>query len=256
MRHYVYALIDPRDATPFYVGKGVAARRFRHFKKAPLDERSNPDKVKRVRDIEESGLAPQAIVLSWHSTQAEAYAAEKKGIATIGIDKLTNKNEGGAGKLVAGTTSLADGENPQQLTPKQERFAILVAGGMGQSDAYREAYDTSNMKADSIHRKAKELMDNVKIAARIKQLKAPAIEAQQVTLDSLFDGLGRALALAEQTDQPSAMVAAMREMGKLADLYPAEKRENRNYDMTQLADRIQQGRDRLRVINGGQSDAG
>ena len=73
----------------------------------------------------------------------------------------------------------------------------------------------------------------------------------ELTVEKLLERLNDALELAEETDQPSAMTATLREMGKLADLYPAEKRENRNFEMTQLADRIQQGRDRLRVVDGG-----
>ena len=44
-----------------------------------------------------------------------------------------------------------------KLTPKQERFAQLVAGGTNQSDAYRGAYNTSRMKPATVNREAKAL---------------------------------------------------------------------------------------------------
>lgn len=38
------------------------------------------------------------------------------------------------------------------------------------SEAYRRAYDAGKMKAATVNRKAKELMDNGKITARIEEL--------------------------------------------------------------------------------------
>ena len=54
------------------------------------------------------------------------------------------------------------------ISQKMEGFCISIISGMGQSDAYREHYNCSKMKPESIHRKAKELIDNVKIAARLE----------------------------------------------------------------------------------------
>lgn len=245
MQFYIYALIDPRDLKPFYVGKGTASRRFNHMKSIPGS--TVGPKGQRIAEIIEAGLTVQPAVLSWHETEEEAYAAEKKKIAEIGLENLTNKAVGGNG---------ARKIHQAKLTSKQERFAQLVAAGESQSDAYRATYNCQNTLDKTIHESASRAAADPKIAARIKELRAPAVRKIELSVQKLLERLNDALELAEQTDQPSAMVAAMREMGKLADLYPAEKRENRNFDMTQLADRIQQGRDRLRVINGGQSDAG
>lgn len=44
------------------------------------------------------------------------------------------------------------------------------------SDGYRKAYDTSRMKPTTVNRKAKELMDNGNIQARIKELRDRAAE--------------------------------------------------------------------------------
>jgi hypothetical protein len=58
------------------------------------------------------------------------------------------------------------------LTAKQENFAKAIAlQEMNYSDAYRHAYDSENMKPETINRKAKELIDDGKVAARVKELK-------------------------------------------------------------------------------------
>lgn len=84
------------------------------------------------------------------------------------------------------------------LTPKQEAFAVAVAAGNSLSDAYREAYDAKAMKAETINRKATELMKDGKITARVAELRKPAAEAAQVTLQWHIDELKRLKALAEQ----------------------------------------------------------
>jgi len=57
------------------------------------------------------------------------------------------------------------------LTGKQRHFAQCVAGGMTQSDAYREAYDVGkNTKPATIHVKSSALMAESKIRARVDAL--------------------------------------------------------------------------------------
>lgn len=56
------------------------------------------------------------------------------------------------------------------LTPKQAKFAQLIAEGVNQSDAYRESYDT-NGSDKTIHVEASRLMNNEKIVAVVERLK-------------------------------------------------------------------------------------
>ena len=58
------------------------------------------------------------------------------------------------------------------LTAKQEAFAQAVASGKTQADAYRCAFDAENMKAETIHKRASELMDNGEVAGRVAHLKS------------------------------------------------------------------------------------
>lgn len=101
-----------------------------------------------------------------------------------------------------------------KLTLKQENFCLKYIETGNASEAYRHAYDTSRMNPDSVNRKAKEVMDNVKIAARIADLRKPFIEKHEVTVDSLIKELeeAREAALKAETVQSSAAVSAT--MGK------------------------------------------
>jgi len=53
---YVYALIDPRDESWFYVGKGNGRRISKHF--IPSNLQANTHKTYKIRSIEDSGYEP------------------------------------------------------------------------------------------------------------------------------------------------------------------------------------------------------
>jgi len=57
------------------------------------------------------------------------------------------------------------------LTAKQEEFAVAVAGGKSQSDAYRQAYDAENMTQSQIWVESSTLAKNQKVADRIAFLR-------------------------------------------------------------------------------------
>lgn len=57
------------------------------------------------------------------------------------------------------------------LTPKQELFAQLVAGGMGGSDAYRQAYKAENMTDAAIAVEAFKSIRHPKIALRLNEIR-------------------------------------------------------------------------------------
>jgi len=56
------------------------------------------------------------------------------------------------------------------LTAKQSSFADGLVSGLSNADAYRQAYDTSNMKAATIHNEACKLAALPHVAARVDQL--------------------------------------------------------------------------------------
>ncbi len=74
--------------------------------------------------------------------------------------------------------------NPARaLTAKQEAFSVAVAKGRTASDAYRASYGAKDMSAKTITEAASRLVKNSKVAARVAELRAPALEASQVDVD-------------------------------------------------------------------------
>jgi phage terminase small subunit len=72
------------------------------------------------------------------------------------------------------------------LTEKQGRFCLAYIETGNASEAYRRAYDAESMKPKTVNRKAKELMDNGKITARIAELRQPAVElARRYTVEAI-----------------------------------------------------------------------
>ena len=104
------------------------------------------------------------------------------------------------------------------LTPKQENFCLAYLETGNASEAYRRAYDIGTMKPESVNRKAKELLDNVKITARLTQLRAPIIAKAQLTVEDLLRELEEARRLAIDTEQPSPAVSATMGKAKLLGL--------------------------------------
>jgi len=104
------------------------------------------------------------------------------------------------------------------LTPKQERFAQLYIELGNASEAYRQSYDASRMKPTTVNRKAKELLDNGKIAARIEELREQHRARHNVTVDSLTDDLDEDRAFARAKGSPAAAVSATLGKAKLHGL--------------------------------------
>ena len=104
------------------------------------------------------------------------------------------------------------------LTPKQESFCQRYMETGNASEAYRLSYDAAGMKPESINRKAKELIDNGKIAARLSELRAEVQAAHGVTVASLIAELEEARQVGKERGQASAMAAATMGKARLAGL--------------------------------------
>ena len=100
------------------------------------------------------------------------------------------------------------------LTAKQEAFAQGIADGLDQASAYRAAYDAENMSDPAIYVEASRIMDNPKVALRVKELRQAIEEAHKLSVSDLIRELeeARAVAMTAETPQSSAAVAAT--MGK------------------------------------------
>ena len=80
------------------------------------------------------------------------------------------------------------------LTPKQEAFAVEYVGTGNASEAYRRAYNATNMKRDTIHSRASELLKHGGIAARVAQLKVHLAADNEVTLGEVAAAFGMGVA--------------------------------------------------------------
>ncbi len=108
---------------------------------------------------------------------------------------------------------------PTTLTPKQENFCLAYLETGNASEAYRRAYDAGGMSDTSINRKAKELVDNGKIAARIEEMRAPIREKAMLTLESHLARLEELSRKAEEAEQFGPAITAETNRGKAAGLY-------------------------------------
>lgn len=110
------------------------------------------------------------------------------------------------------------------LTPKQEKFAQGVASGKTQADAYRAAYDAKNMKAETIQKRASELMSDGAISGRVKTLREPIVKKVGITLESHLDDMMKLRNMAAKEKQYGAAIAAEIARGKAAGVH-IEKQE-------------------------------
>jgi len=105
------------------------------------------------------------------------------------------------------------------LTPKREAFAQAVASGMSQADAYRSAFESGKMKPETIQSAASRLMADYKVSARVEEIRKPAVEKAQITLESHLERLKQLSEKAEQEGQLSAAITAEVSRGKASGLY-------------------------------------
>ena len=106
-----------------------------------------------------------------------------------------------------------------KLTPKQEKFCQIRVETGNATEAYRQAYDCSRMKPESINRKAKFLMDQGKIRARIDQLQADHRKRHDITIDTLTGDFIEDRDGARGKGDFGTAVKATQEIGKLHGLY-------------------------------------
>lgn len=105
------------------------------------------------------------------------------------------------------------------LTQKQENFCLAYIETGNASEAYRRAYNADGMKPETVNRKAKELLDNGKITARLEELRKPATESAQITLTQHLSTLEELRELAKEEGKYGPAIQAEIARGKAAGLY-------------------------------------
>lgn len=113
------------------------------------------------------------------------------------------------------------------LTPKRERFAQCIAGGMSQADAYRASYNVKpDTKQVSIHQRASALMANINIASRVAELRAEIAKKHLWTREMSV----KALVSAFKEGNPSVKVAAVKELNAMHGFNAPQKVDVLNSD--------------------------
>lgn len=90
--HYVYALVDPRDNTIFYVGKASGNNRAYDHLNSEFEETS---KHQRIKEIRAANAEPAIEILRYGLETKEAcFEVEAAIIDTLGLQNLTNRVRG------------------------------------------------------------------------------------------------------------------------------------------------------------------
>lgn len=129
--YYAYLLIDPRDQSVFYVGKGTGNRCFAHVAEARetvADSVGDYAKLTRIRDIEDSGASVRIEILRHGLTEHEALLVESAAIDLLGMPELTNRHLGHAsfelGRMSASDINALYGATPVTIDP--DHCVVLI----------------------------------------------------------------------------------------------------------------------------------
>lgn len=125
------------------------------------------------------------------------------------------------------------------LTIKQERFCMVYIETGNASEAYRQSYNCSNMKPESINNKAYELLKKVQITARLDELRGEHAKRHNLTIDDLIEELeeARQAALSAVVVQSSASVAATMSKAKLLGFLD-KKEEDKSSDLVETLNKL------------------
>lgn len=106
----------------------------------------------------------------------------------------------------------------QKLTSKQDKFAQAIAlENMNQADAYRLAYNTSNMADETIYAKASALAKKDKVAARIDELRDKAITPKIMSARERKEWLTEVIKNSKETTKNR--LSASDQLNKMEGLY-------------------------------------
>ena len=127
----------------------------------------------------------------------------------------------GSNKKHTGTRKKSATSKNTGLTDKQEAFALAVFEGNNFSEAYRLAYDASNMSAACIHTEACLLVQNPKVSQRLEVLNADRVKQQRMLSLSRSDFVLKQLTdeATNQDNSDGARVRALELLGKSVALF-------------------------------------
>jgi hypothetical protein len=118
------------------------------------------------------------------------------------------------------------------MSPKQEHFAQCIADGMTQADAYRTAFDAENMKPETIHKRASELIGNGEVAGRVAELKEKLVTKALWTREMSVKALVSAYKVAQGSNSSTGMTGAIKELNAMHGFNAPQKVDLMNSDGT------------------------
>jgi len=159
---YVYILYDPRNNTPFYIGKGVKRRMTATIN---INQTGNGLKRKFLKEIKDIGLKPIVTVVAEYDSEKDALEKEKILISEFGrIIKgdgcLTNYSEGGdlsnAGWIPSDDTRKLWSKQRKGIKQSENHVSARVAKtkGLTRSDTQRKNYILASIRRTNPELKA------------------------------------------------------------------------------------------------------
>lgn len=120
------------------------------------------------------------------------------------------------------------------LTAKQEKFVQGIVSGMSQREAYKSAYNCSNMKDKTIDEKASRMMKASKVRARYDELMAEhkdkALWTREQAVQDLIWIKDKARedirSIGVKQANSNAFISAIKELNQLEDLYPKDIKDD------------------------------
>jgi hypothetical protein len=149
--YYVYLLIDPRDDTVFYVGKGIGDRCFAHIAEARATEKDSVGdyaKLAQIREIEASGQTVQIEILRHGLNEPEAFLLESAAIDLVTLvqpGRLTTRVRGHdavtTGLMSVDEINIQHGAMPVTILPEHRVVLIRIRRQYDKNLSERELYE-------------------------------------------------------------------------------------------------------------------
>ena len=164
--YYVYNLIDPRNNSVFYVGKGTGNRAYQHEMavRRNRDRYSRTEKEKLIGCIVDSGFSVGIVITNTYDNEADALYEEEMQIMSFGIENLTNQVRKGCPT-----------KSERDDSYKAGRFYADAMCKIPDSRVRTNIGDNFGITGASIHNELDEIMPMVKMSKFVKGI-SDAIE--------------------------------------------------------------------------------